>query len=167
MSIHNLPIIFAPVDTDLARAFEALFQPEPNSGCWIWTGNTFKARGGYGCFTCRPCGIRSERAHRRAWELYRGPIPDGAHVLHRCDTPTCVNPDHLFLGDQAANMADKAAKGRQNRGETHGMRKLSEEQARAIIADRRLYREVAEEMGVSIQTVSDIKRGRSWPHLPR
>lgn len=51
-------------------------------------------------------------AHRRSWEMVNGPIPEGMHCLHRCDTPACVNPAHLFLGTQADNMQDKSRKGR-------------------------------------------------------
>jgi hypothetical protein len=61
-------------------------------------------------------------AHRWAWVRANGPIPEGQKVLHTCDVPACVNPAHLFLGTQAANMADKVAKGRQAKGETHGSR---------------------------------------------
>lgn len=107
------------------------------------------------------------RANRLSWRLYCGPLSSDEHVLHHCDNRVCVNPDHLFKGDQAANMQDKVAKGRQDRGELHGMSKLSEDEARAIILDTRLYREIAADFGVSLPTISDIKRGRSWAHLPR
>jgi hypothetical protein len=75
-------------------------------------------RGGYGCFTARPFGLIMARAHRVAWLLYRGD-PGKKHILHHCDNVLCVNPDHLFLGDQATNMRDKALKGRQLHGENH------------------------------------------------
>lgn len=87
--------------------------------CWLWTGPVFKKRGGYGAFTMRLAGIIQVRAHRFAWTIYRGNIPKGMHVLHHCDNPRCVNPSHLFIGDQAANMRDKALKGRQRPGTEH------------------------------------------------
>lgn len=107
------------------------------------------------------------RANRLSWKIYRGPLDAEDHVLHRCDNRVCVNPDHLFKGDQVANMKDKVAKGRQTRGENHGPAKLSESEAILILDDRRLLREIAAEFCVSVMTVSDIKRGRSWAHLPR
>lgn len=73
--------------------------------CWIWTG----ARMRYGYFQY---GKKLIGAHRVAWELRNGPIPDGLYVLHRCDNPPCVRPDHLFLGTAADNTADMVAKGR-------------------------------------------------------
>lgn len=85
--------------------------------CWVWTRsvNTW----GYG-------QIRNEKgtyttAHRISWRLHRGEIPEGQAVLHTCDNTRCVRPDHLFLGSQADNMRDKVGKGRQAKGERHGM----------------------------------------------
>lgn len=84
------------------------------NSCWLWTGTRGKSSLRYGQFGYRiePRKQRTTSAHRFAWTLANGPIPPGAHVLHRCDNPICVNPDHLFLGDQDANMKDAAAKGR-------------------------------------------------------
>lgn len=89
--------------------FERKWTPEPNTGCWLWLGGTQKA--GYGFFKY----AGEVTAHRSAWRLYRGDIPYGLHVLHRCDVRQCVNPEHLFLGTQSDNMKDMAAKGRAQR----------------------------------------------------
>lgn len=89
--------------------------PEPNSGCWLWTGTLKKpVRGlGYGHF--RVSG-KTKVAHRVSWEIFRGPIPDGLCVCHKCDVSICVNPDHLFLGTRLDNIEDMVAKGRQSNG---------------------------------------------------
>lgn len=91
----------APVDV-LAQA-----TPIPEAGCWIWTG-TVNERG-YGRVYS---GGRMWIAHRLSWTQVNGPIPAHMFVCHRCDTPSCVNPDHLFLGSPRDNVIDMAAKGR-------------------------------------------------------
>ena len=78
-----------------------------DEGCWEWTAGTNRA--GYGQIRD---GEYSRRAHRLSWELKFGPIPDGLNVLHRCDTPPCIRPGHLFLGTQTENMRDMYKKGR-------------------------------------------------------
>ena len=72
------------------------------------------------------------KAHRAAWTLTNGPIPEGMYVCHRCDNPPCVNVEHLFLGDDADNMADKCAKGRQSREFDFPHTKLSDAQVTDI-----------------------------------
>jgi len=101
-------IRFSGIDT-----FDDKYMPEPNSGCFIWLGAT---QGKYG--SIRLVG-KTLRAHRIAWELVNGKIPrgEGYHgicVLHRCDNPLCVNPQHLFLGTQKKNIHDMRYKNRQN-----------------------------------------------------
>jgi hypothetical protein len=90
--------------------FMARVSPEPNTGCWLWTGSL---SGAYGRFSFTR--ENEQRAHRASWVLFRGPIPDSMHVCHKCDNPPCVNPDHLFLGTHTDNMADMARKGHVNR----------------------------------------------------
>lgn len=147
----------------LSAAFH--FHVEKTDGCWLWRGPVLKQRGGYGVFTMRSEGHVMARAHRVSFELHKRKLKPGEHVLHTCDNPACVNPNHLIAGNQISNMKDKVAKSRQNRGDSHGRHKLTEAQARAIKKDPRLQREIAADYGVSVITVSDIKRGYSWTHL--
>ncbi len=90
--------------------FRRKIGPRTESGCLPWVGN--KHSFGYGQIWDRTRALFPLSAHRLAWEFAYGPIPKGMHVLHRCDNPHCVNPDHLFLGTNLDNIADKTAKGR-------------------------------------------------------
>lgn len=80
---------------------------KPDSGCWQWFAG-FDQRG-YGVFNIKS---KPQKAHRVSYRIHVGKIPTKAHVLHRCDNPACVNPKHLFLGDQNINMKDMASKNR-------------------------------------------------------
>ncbi len=145
--------------TSLIEKFEAKFTPEPNSGCWLWLGTIKKS--GYGAFRI---GAEKIGAHRASWLLYRGRLKD-EWVLHRCDNPPCVNPDHLFLGDAAANVADKIKKGRGVIGEQVHRAKVTAVQAMAIFLDSRPYKEIAADYGVIVGAITHIKAGRSWGHV--
>lgn len=92
---------------DAVKQFWSHVEPEPNTGCFLWIGN--QTRGAYGSVWWKG---RQVRAHRFAWELANGPIPDQMHVLHRCDVRWCVNVAHLFLGTNTDNVRDMIAKGR-------------------------------------------------------
>ena len=91
----------------LIERFEAKISPEPMSGCWLWTAST--DGGGYGHIRINKQLLKAPRV---SYELFKGIIPPGLCVCHKCDTPACVNPDHLFLGTQKANAIDKVRKGR-------------------------------------------------------
>jgi HNH endonuclease len=102
------------IDTAAVERFRRGLTLAP-SGCIEWTGS--KDPSGYGRIGI--AGVR-HRTHRLAWELVHGPIPEGIQVLHRCDNRPCCNVEHLFLGTNAVNMADRDAKGRHaNQRKTH------------------------------------------------
>lgn len=140
--------------------------PEPNSGCWIW----LKAIGthGYGV-TQNPKTGNPTTAHRVSFEAHKGPIPPGMCVLHRCDCRPCINPDHLFLGTDADNVADKIKKGRLrwgiSVGESHGESKLTDTQVLEIRKSPDSGRALAKRYNVSQATIWYIKKRRTWRHL--
>lgn len=128
-------------------------------GCWNWTSS--KEKDGYGQFRL-PSGRRVQ-AHRFSWELTNGEIPDRVFVCHHCDNPSCVRPDHLFLGTHDENMRDRNIKGRAARGEKHGRARLSDEEIELI---REAYAEggvsysvLGERFGISRQHVGAVVRG--------
>lgn len=145
---------------------EEMTTPEPNTGCWLWTGTI----GHYG-YGVGGSGYRTPRfrAHRLAWELANGrPVPLGMDVCHRCDNPPCVNPDHLFVGTRLDNMQDARRKGRLAIGSRHGQAKLSEDD---VLSAVRMLRAgvrqsvVARSIGVSASTISLLSSGKRWGHL--
>ena len=114
---------------------------------------------------CRGRGrVRRQPAHRMAYELLNGPIPSGMHVLHRCDTPACVNPNHLFLGTHADNMRDMADKGRASRGEKSPQAKLTLEQVKAIRENNLSSRKIAPLYGISDRQIRSIRANQWWKH---
>jgi len=142
-----------------ARIFNKCRMSE--TGCWIWTGP--QNGKGYGVFYM---GTKNRHAHRCSYEAFKGPITDGLHVRHRCDTPLCVNPAHLVLGTAKDNAADREARGRRNvRGEQIGTSKLTEQQALEIRTSTLGRQELADKYGIHPHHVWLIRTGRAWKHL--
>lgn len=138
-------------------------------GCWEWVGGK---KNGYGQFDsgsfqmkARISGKRG--AHQVSYEAYKGKIPEGLVVRHICDNPCCINPDHLILGTQADNVADRESRGRRKdiNGEKIGTSKLTAEQALEIRASELSLSQLAKIYNVHKTTVSLIKTGKSWKHL--
>jgi hypothetical protein len=132
--------------------------------CWEWLGARLKR--GYGNYRG---GRRKALAHRYSWEMHFGPIPDGLWVLHKCDNPGCVRPDHLFLGTHLDNMADMTAKGRSTHGERGTMVRLTEGQVREIHAryatGKITQKDLAADYGISRAEIGMIVQGKCWQHL--
>lgn len=94
----------------IEEKFLSKLMPIPECGCWLFTGGWDHSSGGYGEF-CIKKGLY-KKAHRVSWEIFKGPIPDNLHVLHKCDTPPCCNPTHLYLGTEKNNTDDRFARNR-------------------------------------------------------
>jgi len=146
----------------LAEKLDYCSMPEPNSGCWLWIGGCTDRGYGNMRFDGKNLG-----AHRMSWKRHNGPIPPGGVICHRCDTPSCINPDHLFLGIQADNIKDAAAKGRMPRGEKSWNAVLTEPQIINTLADNRTAPEIARDHGAAPTTIYAVKSGRTWKHLQK
>lgn len=145
--------------TRIARYLKQFTDPD---SCWIWTGA--HNQHGYGRMTN---GHTSVLVHRAAWECVHGPIPDGVHVLHHCDRPSCINVRRcLFLGTHAENMADMVNKGRSGvRGERHYRAVFTDEDIREIRASTNTIKELADHYGVWPAAISRIIRRERWKHV--
>jgi HNH endonuclease len=141
--------------------FNCSFIPTP--GCWIWKGS--KTSEGYG--RIKICQ-KELVAHRVSYAIYKGKIPKGLVIRHKCDNPNCVNPEHLLTGTHGDNMQDKVERNRQARGAANGKSKLNETQVREIRTLRDLgwtLQKIGDTYGVTKQSVRDIIIGKHWSHL--
>jgi hypothetical protein len=161
--------------TPVAQRFWEKVQKADGDGCWLWLARC--NAGGYGCFVLNQNKPGCEfdgagLAHRVSYKLANGPdsIPPGILVLHRCDNPRCVRPDHLFTGTQSDNMADMIRKGRGNRshGETHKKAKLTADDVRTIrslAASGAAMAPLGRAYGVTPQSIQAIVRRKNWKHV--
>ena len=166
--------LYAPAGTDpndpahLAARLANGLASAPEGGCWEWI--RICNQHGYG--QLRVAG-RMVYAHRLAYQLAVGPIPDGLHVLHQCDNPRCINPAHLSIGTRSQNMKECSERGRARiprtvkLGEENGASKLLDVDVRSIrrlLAQGHTQQSIATRFGVTQRTISDIKLGKKWGH---
>ena len=133
-----------------------------DAGCWLWVGAI--NRGGYGRFSQN---ARQRRAHRVAWEALVGPVPADQVLRHKCDTPHCVNVEHLELGTHKDNAQDCSRRGRAH-GTGRGVNRLNAElvrRMRALAAEGIDRGAIASEIGTSERNVYYVLSGKTWAHV--
>lgn len=156
-------------DANLAERFYSYV--EHTDGCWLWRGPT--AHDGYGVITYHN---RATRAHRVAYIIAHGTIPDGTIICHTCDNPLCVRPDHLYAGSLADNRRDAQQRNRWARknldnvprGERNTRARLTDDDVREIrtaLARGETQPTIAKRYGVKQAAISDIKLGKTWKHV--
>jgi hypothetical protein len=142
----------------MKSSFESFF--DKSDGCWIWKGSRKgPKRLQYGSFSFRD---DNSVAHRFSWFIYKGDIPHSLLVLHKCDVPLCVNPNHLFLGTHLDNERDKIAKGR------HKCEKLNPDKVKelkSLMASNFGDMNLSRKYGVSYQTIWSIRVGKTWKDI--
>jgi len=164
MRHKEIPLDLLPA---LAASFAMKYEPEPFSCCWLWAA-AWRTNAGYGIISLSGHHFS---AHRLSYVIHKGVIPFGMMVCHKCDTPCCVNPDHLFLGTQKENSDDCAAKGRRACGESQGLSKLTEQTVLKIRSmhipgpNGRGARKIARILGLKLGTVKDVLERKTWRHL--
>jgi hypothetical protein len=148
--------------SELAR-FESFIERIPIAGCWLWTGSL--SGSGYGQFIFNGSLMG---AHRASWIIVNGAIPSGMFICHYCDVKTCVNPAHLFAGSPLLNMQDMMEKGRDllgRRKQGDKIKRLSDEEARYVIASTLSHAQLGKKFGVHRGTIQQIKARRTYKHL--
>lgn len=180
-----------PDHAELIARLDHFSIPEPNSGCWLWLGAASDGRHGISYGSIR-VGHKTMGAHRASWISHKGPIPDGMIVCHRCDNGLCINPDHLFLGTHADNIADCWKKKRSfwsknpdglaedalaharskvkntPKGVSNGNAKLIDSDVVIIrdMASRGIsQRLIASQFGITSSIVSGIVNRKRWSHV--
>lgn len=153
-----------PVEERFFRYFEK------TDGCWIWTGKSMSKKG-YAQIQIGGKGSPKILAHRLSYQIHKGEIPDGMVVMHKCDNPSCVNPDHLEVGSQSQNIKDaflrkrKTAKPPHKFGESHYASKMKEADVLLIRESKERTADLALKYSVSKSAIERIKNRVTWKHL--
>ena len=136
--------------------FEDCYKIDRKTGCWLW--QRAMMLNGYGQKWHRG---KFDGAHRVSWMIYKGSIPEGVYVLHKCDVKACVNPAHLFLGTQSDNLRDMSIKGRT----TSCFTKADVRQMKAMRMNGKTFSAIGTIFGVEKSTIHAIVSGKSWRHI--
>lgn len=155
------------IDSIISRCIKKFFLliEIQKNGCWFWKGCKTPEEYGYFYSLSPRTKKRIKLAHRFSFELFNGEIKDGYFVCHKCDIPSCVNPDHLFQGSQKDNMKDKVSKGRQVMGEKMHNCKLNWDLVHLF---RKEYSQgisctnLSKKYGFHESTIADVVKNRSW-----
>ena len=160
-----------PIGTRARGTAEERFERhiDKTGECWNWTGRLTGK--GYGTLGLGGRGAKQKLVHRLSYEIHKGPIPDGMVVMHKCDNPRCVNPDHLDAGTQSQNIKDAFSRGRKlmptkkARGEECGASKLMEADVLNIRESKLSFSKLAAAYGVNKSTIERIKYRKTWRHI--
>jgi hypothetical protein len=143
------------------RFWSKVKKSEEPDGCWLWIAS--KRSTGYGQISC-PGGTGNPLiASRASWEMHFGAIAKGKFVCHKCDTPLCVRPDHLWLGTAKDNAQDMAAKGRSTKGERSASYKITPEIAAAIRAAAGSYSQIAKQFNIAVMSAWRVRKFKQGP----
>ena len=143
---------------------------DKTDNCWIWTGKSINQKG-YGQIQIGGKGSRHKLAHRLSYEIHFGDIAPGLVVMHKCDNPSCVNPEHLETGTQSKNIKDAIDRGRKiskpphRFGESHGASKLTELNVMEIRVSLAETKELAIKFGISKSSIERVRNRKTWSHI--
>ncbi|MAF25769.1 hypothetical protein CL634_09385 [bacterium] len=146
----------------LVDRFNSYIFPEPNTGCFLWTGRLNTAKLPYGKFRVAKCEFY---AHRVSYLMFIGPFLQRDKICHSCDNTFCVNPNHLWRGSQLDNICDRNKKGRTQKGSNHYCTHLTNDDVRYIRASSKSKKALAREFEVAPATIRGIITWQTWKHL--
>jgi hypothetical protein len=161
-TLEDLEIPSSRTGKTLREKFASSFIVDPDTGCW---NSRNLDPHGYGMIASGKRGVKL-LSHRISWQMFNKQIIAASTcVLHRCDNPACVNPDHLFTGTRGDNNRDSVSKNRQARGSKNGLSKLTERDVLKIRASQKSERKIAKEFGVTRGAIHPIRHRITWKHI--